>query len=97
MTDRQITKCYNILNHYGREKQKIQAAQELNELQALLLRRQDQIANYNEFVDNLIDEMADVTIMIEQLRQCYEIGNNEIHDRINQKLNRQLERMRGEP
>ena len=97
MTDRQITKCYNIWNHYGREKQKIQAAQELNELQALLLRRQDQIGNYNEFVDKLMDEMADVTIMIEQLRQCYEIGNNEIHDRINQKLNRQLERMRGEP
>ena len=96
MTERQITKCYKILSHYGRNKQKIQAAQELNELQALLLRRPDQIKSYDEFINSLIDEMADVEIMIEQLRQCYDIGVHEIHDRINFKLNRQMERIRSE-
>ena len=96
MTDRQITKCYKIAQHYGKGKQKIQAAQELNELQALLLRRPDQIRNNDEFIDNMIDEIADVEIMIEQLRQLYEIGQNEIYERINFKLNRQIERIREE-
>lgn len=96
MTDRQIAKCYKIAQHYGKGKQKIQAAQELNELQALLLRRPDQIQNKAEHIENLIDEIADVEIMIEQLRQLYEIGNNEIHDRINFKLNRQIDRIREE-
>ena len=96
MTDRQITKCYKIAQHYGKGKQKIQAAQELNELQALLLRRPDQIRNNDEYLDNMIDEMADVTIMIEQLRQLFDIENRELHDRINYKLNRQIDRIREE-
>lgn len=96
MTERQVKKCYQIAQHYGMKMQKLQAAQELNELQALLLRRPNQIANKQDFVNSVIDEIADVRIMCEQLRFLYDIEPNDIVDRINFKLNRQLDRIRDE-
>ena len=96
MTEVQIIKCSKIAKHYGLRNQKLQAAQELNELQALLLRRKNQITNQRDHHNNIVDEIADCTIMIEQLRQLYNIEMSEISDRINQKLNRQIERMNNE-
>ena len=96
MTDYQRTKAYKIAKHYGLTKQKFQALQELNELSAVLLRRKDQIANRADHINNLIDEIADVLVMIEQIKTLYHIDDNDVSARITFKLNRQIERIEAE-
>ena len=96
MTDYQRTKAYKIAKHYGLTKQKFQALQELNELSAVLLRRKDQIANRADHINNLIDEIADVLVMIEQIKTLYHIDDKDVSARITFKLNRQIERIEAE-
>lgn len=96
MTEYQIMKAHKIAKHYGLNKQKFQALQELNELSNVLLRRQDQIQNRAEHKNNLIDEMADVYVMLKQLETLYHIDQRTIEDRITFKLNRQLDRIKEE-
>lgn len=93
MTEYQQIKAYKIAKHYGLKTQKIQACQELNELSGVLLRRKDQIPNRFDFINSLIDEMADVYVMLEQLKTLYHLNAKDISDRISFKLNRQIERM----
>lgn len=96
MTEYQIIKAHKIAKHYGLRKQRFQALQELNELSGVLLRRNDQIACKEDFTNSLIDEMADVYVMLEQLKTLYHIDGKSISDRISFKLNRQIERMEQE-
>lgn len=96
MTEYQIIKAHKIAKHYGLRKQRFQALQELNELSGVLLRRNDQISCKEDFTNSLIDEMADVYVMLEQLKTLYHIDGNSISDRISFKLNRQIERMEQE-
>lgn len=93
MTEYQIIKAHKIAKHYGLNKQRFQALQELNELSAELLRRKDQITNKAEHKNKLIDEMADVYVMLKQLETLYHIEQRDIEDRITFKLNRQIERI----
>lgn len=44
-------------------------------------------------MDNVIEEIADVTIMLEQIKYLLRISDNNINEIIEQKLNRQLERI----
>jgi hypothetical protein len=44
-------------------------------------------------VQNVLDEMADSMIMIEQVRQLYNISEFDLRRRIDFKLNRQLDRI----
>ena len=44
----------------------------------------------------LIDELADVTIMVEQMRILFGV-NEEVSERMDYKIHRQLSRMAGEP
>jgi hypothetical protein len=96
MNENQKAKCTEIAEHYGKRKQKMQAMQEMTELILLLTQRQDQKKDRGEYISNLIDEMSDTLIMIEQLRQLYMISEFEIRQRIDFKLNRQLERIQSE-
>lgn len=57
-------KC--ILDHYGQQKQEVQAVQELSELIVLLAARQDQ--RKEDYKDNIAEEIADSMIMLEQIR-----------------------------
>lgn len=84
-------KIKKIADHYGKEAQFEQCKEELDELKEAL-------DNYKarrlsaEF-DNLIEEIADVEIMIEQIRYLCGIGQ-EVTDQVKEfKLNRQLERI----
>lgn len=43
--------------------------------------------------NNVIEEMADVTIMLEQIKYLLSISDTDINQIIEQKLNRQLERI----
>lgn len=86
--------CGVIAGHYGKRSQEWQAAQELSELMCLLTRRDDQRdATYK---DSITDEIADCEIMLEQIRRLNGIDETEVTERITQKLERQLERIKKE-
>lgn len=91
MTRGQKSKCRKIAEHYGRKNQERQAVSELCELQYVLTRRQEQ--RQADWQNDLLDEMADCLVMIEQLRALYGIEDDELNDRVNFKLNRQIERI----
>lgn len=80
-----------ILNHYGQAKQEIQAVQELSELTLLLMRREDQRGN--DYKKRLTEEMADVIVMIEQMKLANGITDYDITEVIVYKLRRTLERI----
>jgi hypothetical protein len=94
MTQRQIKKCIKIAEHYGRYNQERQAVSELAELEYVLTRRPEQ--RKPNWKDNLLDEIADVTVMLTQLSLLYGLTPEEIADRIDFKLDRQLDRIKNE-
>ena len=49
-----------------------------------------------QFRDNLIEEIADVMICIEILKQVYGISDSEIQNYVCQKQNRSIERMKSD-
>ena len=83
-----------ILKHYGAGKQELQAVQELAELTVLLTKRPEQRGE--EYRENLIDEIADATIMIEQVKMMHGIDNKDVSARISYKLYRQMCRIEQE-
>ena len=96
MTEYQQMKVYQIAKHYGLKKQKQTALQELNELSGVLLRRKDQIPNKADHKNDLIDEIADVYVVLEQLKRLYHLKEYDIQKRITFKLDRQIERIESE-
>lgn len=83
-----------ILQHYGAGKQELQAVQELAELTVLLTKRPEQRGE--EYRENLIDEIADATIMIEQVKMMHGIEQAEVSARISFNLYRQMCRIEQE-
>ena len=87
----QIESCQMIANFYGQHSQLMMAIEEMSELTK-------EICKYERFKGNeakLIDEIADVKIMVEQLE--YILGvNKEVDARINYKLDRQMRRIEQE-
>lgn len=94
MTRNQIRKCEDIANHYGKHQQEEQTISELSELLCVLTRRQSQRGI--DWKNNLVDEIADVEIMLRQMVFVHGLDADEINERINYKLNRQLDRMKGD-
>lgn len=89
---RQIKKCQKIADHYGPKSQESQTVSELMELGHVLTRRPSQ--RHPGWKEDLLDEAVDVTIMIQQLRLLYEITDEEFNKTINEKLDRQLQRIK---
>ena len=83
-----------ILDHYGRQKQELQAIQELTELILLLAARPDQRGDNYE--NNILFELADVQIMCDQIKIMNGISDQEIADLKSYKLRRQLDRIEKE-
>lgn len=94
MNNRQIKKCKEIANHYGQHTQESQTISELSELLQVLTRRQSQRGT--DWKEKLIDEIADVQIMIQQIVDIHDLNKSDITERIDFKLDRQLERIREE-
>lgn len=90
-----------IAERYGYEPQSRQCIEEMAELtQAInkLWRKQNFGGSSKEIAeahDNLQEEIADVLIMIWQLKILLGIGEGELQNIINAKLDRQLERICG--
>lgn len=84
-----IEKIIEILEHYGHEAQKLKAVEELTELSEKIIKE------VNKGTDTGIgDEIADVFIMLTQLELIYDIDPFETRERIEYKLDRQIERIR---
>lgn len=92
MKKTQVNKCERIAEHYGPATQEKQAVSELMELGYVLTRRLSQ--RKLSWKEELLDEMADVTIMIRQLRLLYDISDDAFDEKITEKLDRQLGRIK---
>lgn len=88
MTPEQEKKCKQIYWHYGPDPQLLKTIEELQELQDEL---NSMVNGTMHDINNVIDEVADVYIMVEQMR--YLFGARRVDERINYKLDRQLKRI----
>lgn len=92
-----------IARHYGYYAQSVQAIEELSELITAIAKHRRMVSKMTAPHDpreiggkernNVIEEMADVTIMIWQMQYLVGIDGQEVYNVIRQKLDRQLERI----
>ena len=95
MREDQIENLRQILCHYGREAQKAKLCEELRELDEAA--RDDLHSNTPETRSHFIEELADVSIMVEQMRLALTIPElAELYKVIEFKINRQLRRIENE-
>lgn len=79
-----------ILEHYTKEQQVMQSIEEMSELQKELIKNINRNAHNKE---SIMEEIADVKIMLMQLQKIYDFKNSEIRKVIISKLERQKKRM----
>ena len=80
------------IEHYGADLQTVVCMEECAELiQAI-----SKMKRGKDNRENLIEEVADVMICIEILKQVYGISDNEIQNYVCQKQNRSIERMKSD-
>ena len=80
------------IEHYGADLQTTVCMEECSELIQAISKMKRGKDNRN----NLIEEVADVMICIEILKQVYGISDNEIQNYVCQKQNRSIERMKSD-
>ena len=80
------------IEHYGADLQTVVCMEECAEL----IQAVSKMKRGKDNRDNLIEEMADVMICIEILKQVYGISDNEIQNYVCQKQNRSIERMKSD-
>lgn len=85
-------KKMKIIEYYGENHQRFKAAEELSELQTLIL----QDANKNGKVpkSRIIEEIADVYVMLSQLKTIYQIDGRDIEPVIEYKVDRTLKEIK---
>ena len=92
-----------IVNHYGIRKQLKYFQSEIFELDEAII----DYENYEELVDiekntkkdlksHIVEEIADVTVMLKQFQYYYDISDEEIENIMDFKIERQLERIEEE-
>lgn len=92
MTEKQSNKALLILNYYDSTAQKMKCCEELSELLSALLKH----LNKGNHEGGVIEEMADVYIMLEQLKYMMPGGCDKVDSMIDYKLDRQIKRLKGE-
>lgn len=92
MTEEEI-KLYNkVLNKYGIEPQCLVAMEELAELAKEVSKCARRVGN----IENLTEEIADVYIMIDQMKNAFDVKDSAIESWRNFKLDRLNKRINGE-
>lgn len=102
-------KLSKIINYYGPKKQLKYFQSEIFELNETIILANNHEALFElseplgkiigcdfSYVENIKDEMADVLVMLLQFKEFYNIKDNEIKQIMNQKIERQLERIDNE-
>ena len=91
MTEHETNKIIGeIAEHYGARAQTLQLCEECGEL----IQAASKLTKGMTAISSLIEEIADVRIMMSQLMYLYGIPESEISSHIEEKLNRQLKRIR---
>ena len=85
-----IDQFLEIINHYGAKNQQRKLAEEVFELQEAITLFESGQGD----VKNVIEEIADVYVLLEQFEYYYEIEPEEIGKVIQYKVNRTIERMK---
>lgn len=92
LTNKLIHDITKILLHYGTKHQKGKAREELCELENAIF--EESLLNCSH--DHVKEEIADVYVMLEQLKKIYHFTDMEIKEVMEFKVKRQLERMEKE-
>ena len=77
-------KLLTIFNTYGKSHQVSKLLEEVGEFIETVM---------NEDKENMVQEMADVSVMLEQFKAYYKLDSNNIIDIMNKKIDRQLKRI----
>ena len=96
MTRKQYKQLRFIIKKYGEYFQVLKAIEECSELSQALCRVVNETCekgNFDKKVVDMIDEIADVAIMLEQLKIIFHC-HDQVKERIDFKINRQLERIK---
>ena len=94
-------KLLEIINHYGIDKQLKYIHSEYFELDESIINYIDDECNYYSQVEeshkkHIAEELADVMVMLKQFQYYYGISDEEIEKIMNEKVDRQLERIKNE-
>ena len=87
-------KIKDIANHYGVVHQSKKAIEEMSELTKALCKLDENPAldsRNKRYLDDVMEEIADVIVMMEQLKLFF--GQNRIEEIIDLKIDRQIERI----
>lgn len=82
-----------IVKHFGAYRQRFKAIEELTELTEAIIKDLNKI-DYDK--KNVLEEMADVMIMLKQLQQIYGFSDEKIMGMVDDKLGRTMRRVRHE-
>ena len=80
-------KLLTIFNTYGKSHQVSKLLEEVGEFIETVM---------NEDKENMVQEMADVSVMLVQFKAYYNLDSNNIIDIMHQKIDRQLDRIEKE-
>lgn len=83
-------KLKKIVLTYGAYPQISKAVEELIELSEILIK---DINKSELYKDSLIEEMADVEVMLSQLKIIYNVSDEELQDEISRKIDRTMKRI----
>lgn len=96
--NRETNKVY--IGQYGIEMQSLVAVEELSELQKAITKlirypeRSTKLLEYKGLRSNLVEEMADVLIVMDQMKYYYGVSDDEINDIIQAKQERMMKNYR---
>lgn len=96
--NRETNKVY--IGQYGIEMQSLVAVEELSELQKAITKlirypeRSTEPLEYKGLWSNLVEEMADVLIIMDQMKYYYGVSDEEINDIIQAKQERMMKNYR---
>lgn len=79
-----------IINHYGVSKQLKKLSEEIFELQEAILTD----VGDNESYDHIVEEIADVYVVMEQLEEYFEVNQDKLIAMESYKIRRTLERIK---
>lgn len=98
MTD----KLLEIINHYGISNQLKKFSEESFELiEAVINAENNKLIGISRkpgklAIEHIAEEIADVTVMLLQFKEYYHIDGNDILKIMNEKIDRQMERLKNE-
>ena len=91
MSKTEIQKLLFIINTYGTHSQQDKAIEEMSELQKAILKHRRNPSE--ETRKDIIDEIADVSVILEQLKIIYSC-HKEVEERVDYKIDRQIKRIK---